>query len=82
MNSGLDTASDAQGRTLVLCFDGTSNEYGTQVSPSFVEKAVSVIISKNTNVVKFFEVLDRANTDKQMVYYQVRLDCSLPTIYT
>jgi len=32
MNSGPVTAYPGHNRTLVLCFDGTSNEYGTQVS--------------------------------------------------
>ncbi|CAE6511368.1 unnamed protein product [Rhizoctonia solani] len=41
-------------RTLVLCFDGTSNHFSTQ----------------NTNVVKFFELLKKDNPEQQMVYYQ------------
>ncbi|KAF5380658.1 hypothetical protein D9757_007007 [Collybiopsis confluens] len=41
-------------RTLVLCFDGTSNEYD----------------STNTNVVKFFSLLKKDNTDGQLCYYQ------------
>ncbi|KIM85078.1 hypothetical protein PILCRDRAFT_817914 [Piloderma croceum F 1598] len=61
MNSGPVTASP-HNRTLVLCFDGTSNEYGTQ----------------NTNVVNFFEILDKTNHDKQMVYYQAGIGTYLP----
>ncbi|CAE7205429.1 unnamed protein product [Rhizoctonia solani] len=41
-------------RTLVLCFDGTSNHFSDE----------------NTNVVKFFELLKKDNPDQQMVYYQ------------
>ncbi|KAI0030542.1 hypothetical protein K488DRAFT_53987 [Vararia minispora EC-137] len=41
-------------RTIVLCFDGTSNEYGTH----------------NTNVVKFFSLLKKDRTDEQICYYQ------------
>ncbi|EUC60432.1 CVNH domain protein [Rhizoctonia solani AG-3 Rhs1AP] len=41
-------------RTLVLCFDGTSNHFSSQ----------------NTNVVKFFELLKKDNPEQQMVYYQ------------
>ncbi|KAG8726978.1 hypothetical protein FRC11_014111, partial [Ceratobasidium sp. 423] len=41
-------------RTLVLCFDGTSNHFSNQ----------------NTNVVKFFELLKKDDPERQMVYYQ------------
>jgi len=41
-------------RTLVLCFDGTSNLYD----------------ETNTNVVKFFSFLRKDVPDEQMVYYQ------------
>ncbi|KAB5593664.1 hypothetical protein CTheo_2847 [Ceratobasidium theobromae] len=41
-------------RTLVLCFDGTTNVYD----------------DTNTNVVKLFSLLKRDNRDEQMVYYQ------------
>ncbi|KAI0041755.1 hypothetical protein FA95DRAFT_653024 [Auriscalpium vulgare] len=41
-------------RTLVLCFDGTSNEYGT----------------KNTNVVKFYSLLKKDRAEDQLCYYQ------------
>ncbi|VDC07954.1 unnamed protein product [Peniophora sp. CBMAI 1063] len=41
-------------RTIVLCFDGTSNEYGTE----------------NTNVVKFYSLLKKDKTDEQICYYQ------------
>ncbi|KZV71102.1 hypothetical protein PENSPDRAFT_418968 [Peniophora sp. CONT] len=41
-------------RTIVLCFDGTSNEYGTE----------------NTNVVKFYSLLKKDRTNEQICYYQ------------
>ncbi|KDN34067.1 hypothetical protein RSAG8_12855, partial [Rhizoctonia solani AG-8 WAC10335] len=41
-------------RTLVLCFDGTSNHFS----------------DKNTNVVKLVELLKKDDPSKQMVYYQ------------
>ncbi|KAF8600985.1 hypothetical protein BDV93DRAFT_608367 [Ceratobasidium sp. AG-I] len=41
-------------RTLVLCFDGTSNHFS----------------DKNTNVVKFVELLKKNDPNRQMVYYQ------------
>ncbi|CAE7144134.1 unnamed protein product [Rhizoctonia solani] len=41
-------------RTLVLCFDGTSNHFNRQ----------------NTNVVKMFELLKKDDPERQMVYYQ------------
>ncbi|KAL4250658.1 hypothetical protein ABKN59_005360 [Abortiporus biennis] len=43
-----------QARTLVLCFDGTSNQYD----------------GDNTNVVKFYSLLKKDCTDEQLCYYQ------------
>ncbi|KAF7792614.1 hypothetical protein EIP86_003711 [Pleurotus ostreatoroseus] len=52
----MDTDSLAP-RTLVLCFDGTANQYdGT-----------------NTNVVKFYSLLKKDSTDEQLCYYQIGL---------
>ncbi|KAF8603537.1 hypothetical protein BDV93DRAFT_473173 [Ceratobasidium sp. AG-I] len=42
------------GRTLILCFDGTSNRYNAQ----------------NTNVVKFMSLVKNDAPDRQLVYYQ------------
>ncbi|KEP53038.1 DUF2235 domain protein [Rhizoctonia solani 123E] len=42
------------GRTLILCFDGTSNRYN----------------AKNTNVVKFVSLLQNEIPDQQLIYYQ------------
>ncbi|KAG8864649.1 hypothetical protein FRB96_005153 [Tulasnella sp. 330] len=44
----------ASGRTLILCFDGTTNEFGTD----------------NTNVIKFFQLLKKDDPGTQLVYYQ------------
>jgi hypothetical protein len=41
-------------KTLVLCFDGSSNEYDDD----------------NTNVVKFFSLLEKDDFHKQLCYYQ------------
>ncbi|CAE6463378.1 unnamed protein product [Rhizoctonia solani] len=45
---------DSLSRTLVLCFDGTSNHFS----------------NRNTNVVKMFELLKKDDPGRQMVYYQ------------
>jgi uncharacterized protein (DUF2235 family) len=42
-------------RTLVLCFDGTSNEYGNNV----------------TNVIKLYSLLRKDRAEEQLCYYQV-----------
>ena len=42
-------------RTLVLCFDGTSNEYGNKV----------------TNVIKLYSLLKKDKVEEQLCYYQV-----------
>ncbi|KAI0801922.1 hypothetical protein BC629DRAFT_153777 [Irpex lacteus] len=56
MVTSLDSATAAtmKGRTLVLCFDGTSNQYD----------------GDNTNVVKFYSLLKKNITDEQLCYYQ------------
>ncbi|KAG8924895.1 hypothetical protein FRC02_010123 [Tulasnella sp. 418] len=59
---GLDTrpqtaakvVSGREPKTLVLCFDGTANEFD----------------DTNTNVVKVFSMLDKTDTSRQVVYYQ------------
>jgi uncharacterized protein (DUF2235 family) len=43
-------------RTLVLCFDGTSNEYNNNV----------------TNVIKLYSLLRKDTVEEQLCYYQVR----------
>ncbi|KAF9793319.1 hypothetical protein BJ322DRAFT_996824 [Thelephora terrestris] len=47
-------SSVRQPRVIVLCFDGTSNQYG----------------STNTNVVKFYGLLNKSRPFDQIVYYQ------------
>ncbi|GJE99327.1 DUF2235 domain-containing protein [Phanerochaete sordida] len=47
-------AALAKRRTLVLCFDGTSNQYD----------------GNNTNIVKFYSLLKKDSTDEQLCYYQ------------
>ncbi|KAJ3522503.1 hypothetical protein NMY22_g11861 [Coprinellus aureogranulatus] len=45
---------ERKGRTLVLCFDGTGDEFDAD----------------NSNVVNFFSALSKGDPDNQMVYYQ------------
>ncbi|KAK7062837.1 hypothetical protein VNI00_000332 [Paramarasmius palmivorus] len=44
-------------RTLVLCFDGTGDQFD----------------SDNSNIVQFFSLLQKNDRSKQMVYYQARI---------
>ncbi|KAL0060019.1 hypothetical protein AAF712_013198 [Marasmius tenuissimus] len=44
----------SKSRNLILCFDGTSSEYSSQ----------------NTNVVKFFSLLEKGDSEEQLCYYQ------------
>ncbi|CAE6437760.1 unnamed protein product [Rhizoctonia solani] len=46
--------SPRRSRTLVLCFDGTGDEYDQD----------------NSNIVQFVHLLNKDNSDNQMVYYQ------------
>jgi hypothetical protein len=58
-------------RTLVLCFDGTSNEYDGEVCPPLRRGQYSKVALQNTNVVKFFSLLKKDDSEQQLVYYQV-----------
>lgn len=49
-------------RTLVLCFDGTSNHFSEQ----------------NTNVVKFVDLLRKNDPERQLVYYQTGVGTYIP----
>ncbi|KAF8604729.1 hypothetical protein BDV93DRAFT_543751, partial [Ceratobasidium sp. AG-I] len=49
-------------RTLILCFDGTSNHFS----------------NRNTNVVKFMELLKKTDPGRQMVYYQTGVGTYAP----
>ncbi|KZP18957.1 hypothetical protein FIBSPDRAFT_1045887 [Athelia psychrophila] len=53
-NTSRSTTADRPRRTLVLCFDGTSDEYS----------------DSNTNVVKIFSTLDKNKPGLQLCYYQ------------
>lgn len=46
------------GRTLVLCFDGTRGQFD----------------GDNSNVVQFVSLLEKGNRNNQLVYYQVRIN--------
>ncbi|QRV72408.1 hypothetical protein RhiJN_00422 [Ceratobasidium sp. AG-Ba] len=48
------STTKSRGRTLILCFDGTSNRYNEM----------------NTNVVKFMSLIKNDVPDRQLVYYQ------------
>lgn len=48
---------DHEGRTLVLCFDGTGDQFDAD----------------NSNIVQLVSLLKKDDRTKQLVYYQVRL---------
>ena len=48
-----------EGRTLILCFDGTNGQFD----------------GYNSNVVQFVSLLEKDDRKKQLVYYQVRYLC-------
>lgn len=55
--SAIPSRSDFPSRTLIVCFDGTGDQFDDD----------------NSNVVKFVSLLKKDVPSKQMVYYQVRL---------
>jgi uncharacterized protein (DUF2235 family) len=62
------------GRTLVLCFDGTSSQYDGDVGILEAPFCVTTdyLWVQNTNVVKFFALLKKDDFNEQLCYYQVR----------
>jgi uncharacterized protein (DUF2235 family) len=77
----LSEVNHRQPRTLVLCFDGTSNEFSERVSQS-VDCCLDVaylvgVITQNTNVVKLYSILKKDDPKSQLCYYQARAS-SLP----
>jgi hypothetical protein len=64
-------------RTIVLCFDGTGNEYDDTVC-AFLTCPLALSLmgaTQNTNVVYLMNQLQKADPTVQHVYYQV---CTLP----
>jgi hypothetical protein len=60
-------------RTLVLCFDGTGNQFDDEVRTiADPLSRISLIVSKNSNVINFFTLLKKDDKSQQLVYYQVR----------
>ena len=65
-----------QPRVIVLCFDGTANQYDSTVRRLvifFHSARADLRDHQNTNVVKFYALLDKCCPLEQIVYYQVRL---------
>jgi len=65
-----------QPRVIILCFDGTSNQYDETVRhlADFSRGGrADMREHQNTNVVKFYALLDKCCPLEQIVYYQVRL---------
>jgi hypothetical protein len=65
-------------RTIILCFDGTGDQFDEDVCIFFLcssSKGISPAYlshySKNSNIVQFFSMLRKDNKSQQMVYYQV-----------
>ena len=62
-------------RTIILCFDGTGDQFDEDVRTTFFKKELPTDVSqnsKNSNIVQFFSMLRKDNKSEQMVYYQVR----------
>ena len=61
-------------RTIVLCFDGTGDQFSEDVRNTFFFKGIPADLSQNSqnsNIVQFFSMLSKDNKTEQMVYYQV-----------
>jgi uncharacterized protein (DUF2235 family) len=72
-------------RTLVLCFDGTANEFGervSQLSIAALDVAYLVdVIIQNTNVVKLYSILKKDDPKSQLCYYQACTSSSPGSVY-
>ena len=69
-------------RTLVLCFDGTGNEYDDTVGlchllfPFLGYNPCCCDVPQNTNVVKLYSALRKDKVEDQLCYYQVSVPFS------
>jgi len=64
-------------RTLVLCFDGTGDQFDGDVSSTHLRprRATNADdLVQNSNVVQFHSMLKKDNKREQMVYYQVTIN--------
>lgn len=62
-------------RTLVLCFDGTGDQFDADVRSlwlllSLIPQYLFSSTPQNSNVVALFSMLKKDDREKQMVYYQ------------
>ena len=56
----------------------TTVTYGSLRIPSHIDPGELIFRSQNTNVVKFYSLLKKDNTDEQLCYYQVRFILPYP----
>lgn len=65
---------DSRPRTLVLCFDGTGDQFDDDVS-NIVVFRLSLLLTissctQNSNIVQFLACLKKNDKERQLVYYQ------------
>ena len=69
-------------RTLVLCFDGTGDQFDADVCAHPVSVPGNVSLTgccpQNSNIVQFFSMLKKDDRSQQMVYYQVSAEANFP----
>ncbi|KAG8723002.1 hypothetical protein FRC09_005137 [Ceratobasidium sp. 395] len=58
-----------KGRNLILCFDGTGDQFDKDAS-NFELPMFSWLKIYNSNIVRFFQLLKKDDRSRQMVYYQ------------
>lgn len=68
------TEKDSRPRTLVLCFDGTGDQFDDDVSNILVLRLSLLLIvsscNQNSNIVQFLACLKKNDKERQLVYYQ------------
>ena len=75
--------SSHDARTLVLCFDGTGDQFDADVRPYspfagcasdryLAHRTPLFCCLQNSNIVQFFSMLKKDDKSQQLVYYQVR----------
>ena len=58
------------GRNLVVCIDGTSNDFGPHVIVLYsFSSCLHLLLYQSTNVVKLFQKVERKTTPEQHAYY-------------
>ena len=61
--------ASGEGRNLVICIDGTANQFGEMVSTLHLAFHIIPNMHQNTNVIELYSMLDKGRKNKQLTWY-------------